>query len=41
MFPPEVTLKRNGLEVKLPGFFSGKSTFIPYSGIMDFKIDSP
>ncbi len=41
LFPAEVIINDTGLEVKIPGFFSGESKFISYDSISAVEIDTP
>ena len=41
LFPPVIETETEGLYVTIPGFFKNKKTFIAYSEISSFEIDSP
>ncbi|MBS1559348.1 MAG: hypothetical protein JST69_11555 [Bacteroidetes bacterium] len=41
MFPAQIEIQDSGLSVKLPGFFSGKNTFLPFVNISSVSVDSP
>ncbi len=41
LFPAQIEIQDSGLSVKLPGFFSGKNTFLPFSNISSVSVDSP
>jgi hypothetical protein len=41
LFPAEIHTEDNGIKVRIPGFMSGKNTFIPYANISGVSVDSP
>ncbi len=41
LFPAKIILEDNGVTFKVPSFFSGEETTIPYSRISSVNIDSP
>lgn len=41
LFPPTIIFDDNGLTVRCPFIFSGKSTYIPYSCISSVHIETP
>ena len=41
IFPPTITFDDNGLTVRCPFVFSGKSTYIPYPSVSSVHIDTP
>lgn len=41
IFPAEIVIDDSGLEVKIPGFFSGDTKFISFESISAVEIDSP
>jgi len=40
IFPPSIEIEENGLNVKIPGFLKGNSTFLSYSEISSVSVDS-
>ena len=41
LFPAKIILEDNGVTFKVPSFFSGQETTIPYSRISSVNLDSP
>ena len=41
LFPAEILVEETGLTIKIPGFFSGDETSLPYSSISAVEIDTP
>ncbi len=41
LFPPTIIFDDNGVTVRCPFIFSGKSTYIPYSCISSVHIETP
>ena len=41
VFPTEITLEENSVEVKVPGLFSGDSKFLNYQDITAIEVDTP
>ena len=41
IFPAEILIDESGLEVKIPGFFSGDTKFIGFGHISAVEIESP
>src|ERR1017187_1269122 len=41
IFPAEIHIETNGLTVKIPGLFSGKSRHLPYNQIGETSIITP
>ncbi len=41
LFPAEITIDSGGMEVKIPGFFSGDTKFISYESISAVEISTP
>lgn len=41
LWPAEITIEENGLNVKIPGFFRGQSTFLAYMDISAITVDTP
>lgn len=41
IFPARIIIDNNKVTLKLPGFFSGKETSIPFSGISSVDIECP
>lgn len=41
LFPAEIIISESGLEVKIPGFFSGDTKFISYDSISAVEINTP
>lgn len=41
LFPPTIIFDENGVTVRCPFIFSGKSTYIPYSCISSVHIETP
>lgn len=41
IFPAEIHCDKDGLTVKIPGFFSGKSRHLTYSQIGEISVDTP
>jgi hypothetical protein len=41
VFPAEITLEENSVEVKIPGFFSGDSKYLNYQDITAIEVDKP
>lgn len=41
IFPAEIHCEPNGLTVKIPGLFSGKSKHLPYNQIGEVSVDTP
>lgn len=41
VFPTEITLEENSIEIKTPGLFSGDSKYINYEDITSIEVDSP
>ena len=40
LFPPQIQIEAYGIKVRIPGFFKGKETFIPYEDIYSVSVDS-
>ena len=41
VFPAEIHLEENSIEIKVPGLFSGDSKYINYEDITSIEVDSP
>ena len=41
LFPPTIIFDDNGVTVRCPFIFSGKSTYIPYNCISSVHIETP
>jgi hypothetical protein len=41
LFPAKIILEDNGVTFKVPSFFSGEETTIPYSRISSVNVNSP
>ena len=41
LFPPTIVFDDNGVTVRCPFIYSGKSTYIPYSCISSVHIETP
>jgi len=41
LFPAEISIEDSGLSVKIPGFLSGKNTFLPFANISSVSVDTP
>ena len=41
LFPAEICTEESGLEIKIPGLFSGDTKFISYDGISAVEINNP
>lgn len=41
MFPTEIHLEENSIEIKAPGLFSGDSKYLNYEDITSIEVDSP
>jgi hypothetical protein len=41
VFPAEIHLEENSIEVKVPGLFSGDSKYLTYEDITSIEVDSP
>ena len=41
LFPAKIILEANGVTFKVPSFFSGEETTIPYSRISSVNVNSP
>lgn len=41
LFPPKITLKKNGIRVKIPGFWNGKEIFLYYEDISSVSVNTP
>jgi len=41
LFPPTITVEKNGLTVKLPGLFSGSEKFVSFKDISSISYDAP
>lgn len=41
LFPPTIVFDDNGVTVRCPFIFSGKSTYIPYSCVSSVHIETP
>lgn len=41
VFPDKIVLDDNGVTLRVPSFFSGEETTIPYSRISSVNIDTP
>ena len=41
VFPAQILLGENGVEVKIPGLFSGDSKYLNYEDITAIEIDTP
>ncbi|WP_158796950.1 PH domain-containing protein [Pedobacter sp. L105] len=41
VFPTEITLEENSIEIKTPGLFSGDSKYINYEDITSIEVESP
>jgi hypothetical protein len=41
LFPAEIAIDEGGLEIKIPGFFSGDTKFIGYESISAVEINTP
>lgn len=41
MFPAEINLEENNIEIKIPGLFRGDSKYLNYQDITSIEVDSP
>lgn len=41
VFPTEIHLEENSIEIKTPGLFSGDSKYLNYEDITSIEVDSP
>ena len=41
VFPAEIYLEENSIEIKVPGLFSGDSKYLNYEDITAIEVDSP
>jgi len=41
VFPAEIHLEENSIEIKVPGLFSGDSKYLNYEDITSIEVDSP
>jgi hypothetical protein len=41
VFPTEINLEENSIEIKVPGLFSGDSKYLNYQDISAIEVDSP
>jgi hypothetical protein len=41
VFPAEIHLEENNIEIKVPGLFSGDSKYLNYEDITSIEVDSP
>jgi len=41
VFPAEITLEDNSVEVRIPGLFSGDSKYLNYQDITAIEVDKP
>jgi len=41
VFPAEIHLEENSIEIKVPGLFSGDSKYLTYEDITAIEVDSP
>jgi hypothetical protein len=41
VFPTEINLEENSVEVKIPGIFSGDSKYLNYQDITAIEVDTP
>ena len=41
VFPAEINLEENNIEIKIPGLFRGDSKYLNYQDITSIEVDSP